>query len=49
LTQRAASQNIDKHVQRGILIEATGRPHNRIFVARGIIGAIEEDLGCTNA
>lgn len=47
VTQRAASQNIDKLVKRGILIEATGRARNRIFIARGITNAIEEDLNRT--
>ncbi|HXU13299.1 MAG TPA: Fic family protein [Candidatus Binatia bacterium] len=44
VTQRAASQNIGKLVRAGILTEATGRARNRIFVANGIIRAIEEDL-----
>lgn len=44
VTQRAASQNIGKHVRAGILAEATGRARNRIFVADGIIRAIEKDL-----
>lgn len=44
VTQRAASQNIGKLVRAGILAEATGRARNRIFVADGIIRAIEEDL-----
>jgi len=44
VTQRAASQNIVKLVRAGILAEATGRARNRIFVADGIIRAIEEDL-----
>jgi Fic family protein len=44
VTQRAASQNIGKLVLAGILIEATGRSRNRIFVANGVIRAIEEDL-----
>jgi Fic family protein len=44
VTQRAASQNIGKLVHAGILTEATGRARNRIFVANGIIRAIEEDL-----
>jgi Fic family protein len=44
VTQRAASQNIGKLVRAGILTEATGRPRNRIFVADGIIRAIDEDL-----
>jgi Fic family protein len=44
VTQRAASQNIGKLVRAGILTEATGRARNRIFVANGIMRAIEEDL-----
>ena len=44
VTQRAASQNIGKLVRAGILAEATGRARNRIFVAGGIVRAIEEEL-----
>jgi Fic family protein len=44
VTQRAASQNVGKLVQAGILAEATGRARYRIFVANAIIRAIEEDL-----
>lgn len=44
VTQRAASLNIFKLVDAGILAEATGRARNRIFVARSIISTIEEEL-----
>jgi Fic family protein len=49
VTQRAASLNIGKLVDAGILAEATGRARGRVFVARGIVRVIEEDLPATGA
>jgi hypothetical protein len=43
-SQPLTSQNIGKLVRAGILTEVTGRARNRIFVAGGIVHAIEEDL-----
>jgi Fic family protein len=43
VTHRAASQNIVKLVEAGILAEATGRARNRIFVAGEIVRAVEAD------
>jgi len=44
VTPRAASLNVEKLVRAGILEEATGRARGRIFIARELVRAIEEDL-----
>jgi Fic family protein len=44
VTPAAASKSVSKLVQAGILAEATGRARNRVFVAREIVRAVEEDL-----
>jgi len=44
VTARAASLNISKLIDVGILSEATGRARNRVFVGREIIRVVEEDL-----
>jgi len=44
VTHRAATLNIGKLVEAGILEEVTGKPRNRVFVARDIIRTVEEDL-----
>lgn len=41
VTHRAATLNVLKLVGAGVLSEVTGRGRSRIFVARGILGAIE--------
>ena len=43
MTHRAAQGNIDKLVAAGILVEATGRRRDRIYIAPGIIEIIEKD------
>ena len=40
ITFRAASQNVQKLVDAGILHEATGRDRNRVFVAREILALL---------
>lgn len=42
VTPRSAQQNIDKLMEEGILIEATGRRRNRIFTAPAILRILEE-------
>jgi Fic family protein len=44
VTHRAASLNVAKLVRAGILEEATGRRRGRIFVAREILRAVEEEV-----
>ena len=44
VTHRAATLNIRKLVDLGLLTETTGRTRNRIFVARDIIKLVEQDL-----
>lgn len=44
VTPAAAAKSVSKLVQSGILEEATGRARNRVFVAREIVRAVEEDL-----
>jgi Fic family protein len=44
VTPAAASKNVSTLVQAGIVEEATGRTRNRVFVAREIVRAMEEDL-----
>jgi Fic family protein len=44
VTHRAATLNIGKLVDAGILQEVTGRLRSRVFVAREIVRAVEEDL-----
>ncbi|MGH7151669.1 MAG: Fic family protein [Planctomycetota bacterium] len=44
VTPAAASKSVSKLVQAGIVEEATGRARNRVFVAREIVRAMEEDL-----
>ncbi len=41
VTHRAAALNVKKLVEAGIVEEVTGRQRNKLFVARGIIDAIE--------
>lgn len=43
VTPRAAQMNLDKLIDAGIIVEATGRERNRVYVARRIIHAIEHD------
>lgn len=42
VTHRAATLNVGKLVQAGIVVETTGRGRNRVFVARGILGGVEK-------
>ena len=42
MTPRSAQLNINKLVEAGILVEATGQKRNRIYVASGIVEAIED-------
>ncbi|HEY3348429.1 MAG TPA: Fic family protein [Thermoanaerobaculia bacterium] len=42
VTHRAATLNVLKLVEAGVVAEVTGRGRNRIFVARGVLGAIEK-------
>jgi len=42
VTSRTAFLSIDRLTKLGILVEATGRPRNRVFVATGIVRALEE-------
>jgi Fic family protein len=42
VTHRAATLNVQKLVEAGVIVEVTGRGRSRIFVARGILGAIEK-------
>jgi Fic family protein len=42
VTHRAATLNVQKLVDAGVVVEVTSRGRNRIFVARGILGAIEK-------
>ena len=42
VTPRSAQLNINKLVEAGILVEATGQKRNRIYVATGIVEAIED-------
>jgi Fic family protein len=42
VTRRAASLNVEKLVDAGILRETTGRERNRIFVAEEILGLVSE-------
>lgn len=41
VTPRAAALNVGKLVDAGILVEATGRARSRVFLARGIVDAVE--------
>ncbi|MGI8578754.1 MAG: hypothetical protein ACR2KG_12765 [Nocardioidaceae bacterium] len=41
VTPRAARLSIDKLVEAGILTEVTGRARYKIFVARGVVDAVE--------
>lgn len=43
VTPRSAQLNINKLIESGILIEATGLRRNRVYVARAIVDAIEGD------
>lgn len=42
VTHRAATLNVQKLADAGVVVEVTSRGRNRIFVARGILGAIEK-------
>lgn len=42
VTPRSAQLNINKLIESGILIEATGFRRNRVYVARAIVDAIEQ-------
>jgi Fic family protein len=42
VTHRAASLNVQKLVEAGVIVEVAGRGRSRIFIARGIFGAIEK-------
>ncbi len=42
ITHRAATLNVMKLVQSGVVAEVTGRGRNRVFVARGILGVLEQ-------
>lgn len=41
VTHRAATLNVMKLVEAGVVAEVTGRGRNRVFVARGILGVLE--------
>jgi Fic family protein len=41
ITHRAATLNVMKLVEAGVVAEVTGRGRNRVFVARGILGVLE--------
>lgn len=41
ITHRAAQDNINRLVDKGLLVEITGRKRNRVYVAPGIIEAVE--------
>ncbi|MDQ2687607.1 MAG: MarR family transcriptional regulator, partial [Armatimonadota bacterium] len=43
VTPRAAQQNVDRLVDQGIVVEATGRQRNRVYVAAQILRVLEED------
>lgn len=45
VTQRSASQNIQKLMGAGILTETTGRTRNRLYVARGILETVDTSTG----
>jgi Fic family protein len=42
ITHRAATLNVMKLVAAGVVAEVTGRGRNRVFVARGILGVLEQ-------
>lgn len=44
ITHRAASLNVGKLVDQGMIAEVSGRERNKVFVAQGIIDAIEAPL-----
>lgn len=43
ITHRSAALNVQKMVDAGILTEVTGRQRYRLFLARGILGVIDEE------
>ena len=44
ITHRAAQQNVDKLVEAGIVVEATGRQRGRVYVAPAILQVLENSV-----